>query len=317
MEGRYGEAAPLFRQLAPTRPEALLGLGLSLYRLKEYQDAAKALEAYAEVGKGEEKFLACQTLFSIYYETDHLNKALRYAEEALLVKDDPNLKALYQRALADRRARGNAIREESAHFTVIFDGYAQGRVSRTVLSILEDAYSEIGGEFRKYPSGPVIVLLYSKRDFDEILQAPEWAGGSYDGRIRIPVRGIDLTREGLLRRVLFHEYTHALVHSMIGDASLPVWINEGLAEYFSERNSPVTGHVVPLKMLEGPFVNLGMPPEAAYAESYSAVKYLIDRYGLYRMQEFLENIGGGEGLNEAFNDAYSMDYNQFVASWGK
>ena len=33
------------------------------------------------------------------------------------------------------------------------------------------------------------MVLYSKEQFRDVTQSPSWAGGLYDGRIRLPVAG--------------------------------------------------------------------------------------------------------------------------------
>ena len=37
---------------------------------------------------------------------------------------------------------------------------------------------------------PTAVVLYTQRDFHAVTQTPDWAGAAYDGRIKLPVRGL-------------------------------------------------------------------------------------------------------------------------------
>jgi len=76
------------------------------------------------------------------------------------------------------------------------------------------------------------VLLYAKTAFKTVTQAPEWAGGLYDGKIRIPVGGLTTAEEAVgLQSVLVHEMTHAFLFRM-APVGLPLWFNEGLATAF-------------------------------------------------------------------------------------
>ena len=314
--GNYAEAAALFRDLSARQNEALLGLGLSLYMLKDFKGAQKALEDYLREGKHP---VARKALAFIHYDADELEKAKKYAEEGLRQTEDADLRRLYERIQREEKGRGHSVSESTTHFTAVFDGYTQSSISRLVLGVLEDAYSKVGSEVGYFPSEPVTVILYGNKDFYEVTQKPDWAGGLYDGKIRVPVRGAE-TNKAALKQILFHEYTHALVHAITSEC--PVWINEGLAEYFSRPyssyNEASIGQVIPLRNLERSFLEVpGIPVETAYLESYSAVKYLVGRYGMFKMKIFLEKLGTGTPLNTAFSDAFYQSYDEFVASWGK
>ncbi len=205
--------------------------------------------------------------------------------------------------------------ESSEHFRISFDGYRHGAISRTVLGILEDAYGTVGKEFGYFPSEPLDTVLYTNRDFFDITQAPGWSGGIYDGKIRIPVRGAE-SNEALLRKVLFHEYTHAAVHSLY--ERCPLWMNEGLAEYFSKNYTKKIGQIIPLRSLERSFSWLsGQQVQVAYWESYSAVSFLIETHGFYRIKEFLRSLSEGAALDDAFKGSFGSTYGEFVATWGK
>jgi hypothetical protein len=251
----------------------------------------------------------------IYYKKDDAEKALMHAETALSVLKDPELQQLQARLRNEKSTEERQVNESTTHFKVSFDGYEHGDLSRKVIDILEDAYRTIGKEMDYFPSQPVSVVLYTNQDFYDITQSPQWSGGIFDGKIRIPIRGVE-SREGELRKVLFHEYTHAVVHSLT--PLCPLWVNEGLAEYFSTNSGKRIGQLLPLTSLEASFS--GLRPEnirTAYWESYSAVSYLIERYGLHRIKQFLLALPKRSDLNQAFEDAFSMSYRDFTSSWGK
>lgn len=240
------------------------------------------------------------------------------AGRGLVPGDAPEFPALSDRLVKERSARQDFIEESTLHFKVVFDGYEHGGISRKILGILEDAYKQVGNDLDYYPDGPVTVVLYTEEDFRDTTRAPEWAGGIYDGTIRVPVKGVE-GREEEVRRVLFHEYVHAVVHSILGSTvrSLPLWINEGLAEYYSARYARRTGQSIPLSSLEGSFDRLQEKANIAYLVSYSAVASLMDTYRAYRMRDFLFSCAKGHGVNKAFTESFSMTYNEFVSTWGK
>jgi len=114
-----------------------------------------------------------------------------------------------------------------------------------------------------------------------------------DGRILRHQRRQDQgagPRRGRTRRTPqdcpFHEYIHSLIHSIT--KSCPLWIHEGLAEYFSKGPSQRVGQVIPLNYLEKSFSGLsGKGISLAYIESHSAISYLMDRYRADRMKNML------------------------------
>src|SRR5687768_17815699 len=63
--------------------------------------------------------------------------------------------------------------------------------------------------FRSYPSVALDVILYSNKQFQDITRAPAWAGGGYDGRIRLPIGGA-LKSPQVLDRVRSEEHTSEL-----------------------------------------------------------------------------------------------------------
>lgn len=314
-EGSYDAALALLKERSAQDKTLLTDIGILLLKQGNYDGAIGALEEALEyVGND---FITRKALAFAYYKKDDLERSLKNAEKGLFVKQDPELQALHERITREHRTQRGFINESSAHFKVVFDGYEHGGVSRKVIGILEDAYRSIGTSLGHFPSEPVTVILYTNKDFYDTTQAPGWAGGShdpYDGKIRLPVKGAE-HNEALLKRVLFHEYAHAVVFSLT--SSCPLWLNEGIAEYYSGGYDRRSGQVVPLPYLERSFGWLNDRVGVAYLVSYSAVAHLIERYGAYRVKEALLSLSRGNDPNKAFTEAFSITYNDFVAKWGK
>lgn len=311
--GDYEVAAGLFKELAETDKSALSAVGMSYFRLGNYQTANEYLEKALESDAN--NFVARKTLAFSYYKLDDLEKSIEHAGKALSFDSDPELQALFDRLRKEKNVQRNFIEESTAHFKVLFDGYEHGKIDREVVRILEDAYRFVGKEMDYFPAGPVTVVLNTNSDFFDITGAPQWTSGIYDGKIRIPIRGAE--RQGdLLKKVLFHEYTHAVIHSIT--QRCPSWINEGLAEYFSTGNKQKIGQLIPLRNIENSFWGLtDRNVHIAYQESYSAVSYLIEKYGMHRMKAMLESLSKGSDPDEAFRNAFSKTYTDFIREWGK
>ena len=311
--GDYGGAIKLYRELSGRDKSALAGMGISYLRLGDHENAERLLEQAVKNNPGD--FGVRKALAFLYYRNDDVDKGISHAEAGLAIKRDPELQNLCDKLRNDKNTREVSESESTPHFKITFDGYKHGGMSRKVLEILEDAYSALGKEFGYFPSGAVNAVLYTNRDFYDITRAPGWSGGIYDGKIRIPVRGAE-SNEAVLKKVLFHEYTHSVVRSLT--PRCPLWINEGLAEYFSTNQTGKIGQVIPLDLLGNSFSWLtGNQVAVAYRESYSAVSYLIDRHGFHRMKEFLQSLSGGSDLEQTFRASFGVSYSEFVSTWGK
>lgn len=309
----YYGALKLFRQIREPGIEVLLGMGICYYKVGDYRRSVSFLKKVLD--RDENNFTALKVIAFAYYRLDDIEESFVNARKGLSVGKDPELESLLSRVGRERRARRGYTEEDSSHFRILFDGYEHGSVEREILDILEDAYRNIGQDLDYFPPEPVTVILYTDRDFHDTTRAPHWSGGLYDGKIRLPVKGMDF-RKPLVRKVLFHEYAHAVVHYLAH--SCPQWINEGIAEYFSTSYPDVVGQVIPLRNLEKSFSGLNDRNAAiAYRESYSAVSFLAGRYGLYRMKALLEGFGAGKGADAAFEDAFGITYSEFVSGWGK
>jgi tetratricopeptide (TPR) repeat protein len=315
-KGDYKTAVDLCKQLAERNKKASLCVGLSYFKLADYAGAIAYLEQSLEGGADE--FTSRKYLSFAYYYRDNFDQSISNAEKGLGITKDPELGEFYNRLMKEKRTHHDYVNESSNHFVVRFDGYEHGEMSRKVIGMLEEAYSSIGRDLDYYPPEPITVILYTAHDFHDITQAPDWSGGIFDrkdGKIRVPVKGAE-RQEALLKTVLSHEYVHALIHSI--SKSCPLWVHEGMAEYYSKGPSQSVGQVIPLNRLENSLAGLnGKGIFIAYSESHSAVSYLMDKYRPYRIKELLNSLSRGNDLNTAFKDSFQMSYTEFIEKWGK
>jgi tetratricopeptide (TPR) repeat protein len=309
--GDFAGAVDIFKEVAQRDGRALAAVGICYFNLTDYAQALSYLRKAIEYDGSD--FTSLKLLAFAYYRTDNLAKSLQSAEAALALKRDDDLEALQDRLKKEMRVQEGYSEESSSHFTIFYDGYSHGKIDRQVIGMLEDAYRTVGRELNYFPADAVSVILYTDRDFFDVTQTPSWTAGYYDGKIRIPVKGAE-ERSVSLKKVLFHEYTHAVVRSIT--KRCPLWINEGLAEYFSTDSPRKVGQMIPLRSLETSFSGLSVANvRTAYLESYSAVSCLIEKYGIYRVKGMLLALAQGEDVNRAFADAFGITYDTFLSEW--
>ena len=310
----YRKALELFREISESNELAFVYIGLCHYWLEEYENAYESFER--ALGINSKDFMARKFMAFTCYNIDDIENSLLHAEEALKIIKDAELISFRNRLIREKNVMdGGYIDRSKSIFKVVFSREEHSDIKETVLSILKDAYRTVGREMDYYPSKSITVTLYNEKGFFDVTRAPGWAGGLYDGKIRLPIKGAEHEEE-LLRRVLLHEYTHAVVHSIT--PRCPLWLNEGLAEYFSNPDGRRIGQVIPLNHLERGFPSRNPRALAiAYIESYSAVSYLVERYRLQSIRELLESLGKGANLRTAFKKVYYITYEKFLETWGK
>ena len=169
------------------------------------------------------------------------------------------------------------------------------------------------------PAPPVV--LYTQQDFHAVTQTPDWAGAAFDGRIKLPVRGLSAD-DPEFQRVVRHEYAHSLVAQLAGPRC-PVWLNEGLAVWAEEdrdgdheqwaEHQIADQELFRLDQLNGSFTTLPAGRvDVAYAESYLAVRALVDRYGARKHPEAARRpFAQGHNFAEAFAAVYPGDFAGF------
>jgi len=321
--GEPDEAVRAFEEanrLQPHEGAVLQGLGAAhLYR-GDVHEAEVFLQRALEADTTQ--ILALKLLGEIAYRRDDLQAARPRFESALRL--DPSDAAVRERLdliLAEAGAQKEVQRLESRHFTVRFEGEQGQILARAVLARLELARQEIGRRWGVYPDRKIPVVLSAGGTFHEHAQAPDWAQGLFDGKIRLPAEGAMRDR-ATLDRVLRHEYTHALVHDRTRGRA-PTWLSEGLAiaceGRATDRERQIvrsSNHLIPIRELHGSFLTLPRTEvPLAYAESAAAVEYLLQRHGETAVRTLLTRVEESKDFAAAFEDATGATYTEFQADW--
>jgi len=319
--GQPHAAAEAFRQALasdPGNPQLYLGAGTAAY-LERRNDAAKeALERALQLNPRLTR--ARVVLGPVLYRLGDLNGAIRTYES--VVSDTPDDKQAISLLEKWRREAALADRMQQtvgSHFTVSFEGPAVEELAARTVESLDRAYWRVGDLLGIHPHEAIAVVLYSAEQFEDITRSPSWAAGAYDGTIRVPVRGA-LDRPDELDRVLAHELTHALVHTL-ARRGVPTWLNEGLAGALEGRDLAWADDIVrsvqppPLSALQGSFGRLDKTQaQAAYAVSALAVRRLLDEAGGFAVANLLRDLGDGADFEAAFAHRMQRTFADFQAS---
>jgi len=304
-------------QVSPGSQCAFRGLGFSYFAKDDLDRALEWLNQYFDAGG--EQADAYALLSEIYYRQNDLKKALEFLRMAVALDPKP---AAWQERLSklerELNVEKNFLAGDTRHFVVKYEGYDQAEVGSWVMTLLEAAYLRVGGELHYYPQNPITAILYTDQQFQDVTHLPAWAGAAYDGKIRIPAKGLRQGDEAVAR-IITHEYTHAVLH-LWSRGHAPTWLHEGLAQAMEGQTadaavSRLAGagqRLFPLRLLEGPFIRL---PESqaklAYSESLLAVLFIRQTYGDYTIRALIEALADGKTMEQALQDTTYLNYDQF------
>ncbi len=249
---------------------------------------------------------ASALLGGIAYGEGDLELAIKTYESALV--HAPANVSMRQQLVAWRREAAVHERYETLkddRFTIMFDGPAQERIAAHATSTLWAAFWRIAKTLGSAPTAPITVIFYTQQQFRDITGAPEWAGGEFDGQIRMPLRGAAQNLPEF-DRMLTHELAHAMLKS-IAPRNVPAWLHEGLAMYFeghdvarAERRLAAARVFVPLAALRTSFGGLdALQAHVAYEESAFATHALLERIGSSGLAALLQDLDAGQTIEQA------------------
>lgn len=319
--GEGSKAAAIFRDALDRAPyNALLHYGSAQASIMLGRTDA-AISSLKRAVEHNPKFVQAFVLLAeVSYAAADLDLAVKSLERAAAL-------APRNRDLADVLARWK--KESDLHrgfqstaagrFNVLFEGAAQQAIGERVSTILERAYWSIGKQLDIYPGATLDVILYSNKQFHDITRAPAWAGGGYDGRIRMPIGGLSKAMPEL-ERILVHEYVHAAV-SHAATTGVPGWLHEGLASYLEpgdktwvSRALKASPERVPLEDLTDSFSGFDAATASiAYAESHVAAGVLVEKLQPY-VGAFLQLLGNGHTVDQALS-RHGVQPDVFYAEW--
>lgn len=304
----------------PRNPELRAGAALAAYLEGRHEDARQMLESALalDVSHVPSRLL----LGRLQRRTgDSAGAVHTYEGLAADLPESKDIAEVLARWRHEDDLHSRMSQSAGAHFLVSFEGPAERALAERVLASLERAYDRIGNVLVTYPIAPIAVVLYTEQQFRDITRSPSWAGGAYDGIIRVPVRGA-LAQARELDRVLAHEFVHALVATLT-TRRLPKWFDEGLAGALETEDTGWARAIVeqipepiPLATLSGSFRDFSPgQATAAYAVSALAVRRLIEDAGGLAMTNILKDVDDGVSFDAAFAHRMQRTVEEFQTAW--
>lgn len=201
-----------------------------------------------------------------------------------------------------------------------------------VFDIANRAFENSARLFEAKLEFPIRIIIHNNfaeyKDWDPFFS--EVYGGQAFPELGLTVQiveGVE-SQDIWLNSVIPHEITHLYFYQVTEHplSSPPAWLNEGLAQYFefvdrSARKDEAEriirdGGLIPLRALTGGFGNVDdYKVGLSYAESLSAVTYLIDTYGKEGVSKLMAAFKEGRSYEKVFQAALDRTPEEFQQDW--
>lgn len=205
--------------------------------------------------------------------------------------------------------------KRTRHF-ILYYANESSSVAEKASASAEEWYAELSRRLGFAPGGVTPVYLYPDRaSFSRAVgvgRADTVVGLARASDIRIDASGLFADVE----QVLAHEMVHVFIARRLYGytARLPLWMHEGLAQYLTGdwgdanlavlQEAVASGSILPLERITVRFPEDPEGRAVAYAQSYSIVRYIAQRYPPGSLPDLLSELKYGRRFETAL--LYSM-----------
>jgi len=222
---------------------------------------------------------------------------------------------------------------QTKHFDVYYYGGGE-TIAEYAAHSAEEALSSICNEFNYKVGNRLSLIVYaSHNDFQETNTTDEYISKGIGGftepfknRVVLPFEGDYAKYE----HVIHHELVHAVMQDMLYGGSIqniisrninlqiPLWFQEGLAEYLSAgwdlnedqfiRNAILTGSLPNIEQLTNYY---------AYRGGQAVLKYIAYKYGQQKIGQIINKIQNTGNFEQGFRAAIGIDFEELNERWLK
>ena len=222
---------------------------------------------------------------------------------------------------------------QTTHFDIYF--YSQGNAHIDLIaSHVEGAYDKISNLIGWGLNNRSSIIIYnSHNDFQQtnVIDSymRESVGGVtelYKNRMVVPYDG----SSSAFKHVIYHELVHVFINDGMYGGSLkqiintgvvfiPLWMNEGLAEYLSskwETNSDMWVRDLAINNEQLPQIS-SLNGYLAYRGGQSVWKFITEKWGEEAIAEIFYSIQSLKDLNRGFKAAIGVNIEELSEQWHK
>jgi hypothetical protein len=227
----------------------------------------------------------------------------------------------------DQRRKWKTIKDEK----IALSWYSgNDEFGQELYQIADSGLQKLHEEFGIQPDGVAYITVYASTAAlrDALQSSTRWVGGVAFPQHNSMLIAVGPEELDWAAELIPHELTHLVIGVLTFNcrgASLPTWLEEGLAEVIQAPVSSLemdevqkalrTGHLPPLKSLEGSFSAYGDEARLAYMQSKYVADYLITTYGKEDLHLLLATIQTGAHIDAALQEVYGFNTHQLDAEW--
>jgi len=303
-------------------PALLMNLAFVHLRMSNYAAAENLLRNSLDIESNNQE--THYLLGMTYYAQEKLPQAIDEWNAGLRLGPHPDMERALEKAQKEARVHGQLGELQSTHFILRYDRkVSDQQLGQQILTTLEGLYTQLSSDLTSRPPATIAVILYPDQTYFDITKAATWSGAMFDGKIRVPTKGLS-TVTADLKSTLKHELTHAFIAPLPQDC--PAWFNEGIAQIQEGQSGASvkkmlaglrqSDRLIPLKKLDDTFAGLSdTAAEIAYAEGLSATDFLIAQSGKGSIRNILELLAQNYNFENAFKTVVNKSVTEFEQAW--
>jgi Peptidase MA superfamily len=200
-----------------------------------------------------------------------------------------------------------------------------------VVDLLDKNVGKMEGFYDITVNTPVsIIIAGSSEDFEAYSNSsfPTWTGATYlSSRDIILLKNPRWANQEIdFQREFSHELSHLYFNKRFGESEIPLWYNEGLAEYLSVgsinlhsglvlSNAIWAKSILPFGRIDSLLSFSKQKAELAYVQSLSAVIFLFDRLADRENLNHFHQTIVEKGWANALQQDIGMDLVDFEIAW--
>ena len=222
---------------------------------------------------------------------------------------------------------------QTDHFDVYFAEHGY-ELAQFAAEAAEDAYASIKKLMRYEITNRISIVVHnSHNEFQQTNVVSEYLDEGIGGVTELFKNRVVIPFEGnyqQYRHVIHHELVHAVINDMFyggtiqslissrSPLQLPLWMNEGFAEYAALkwdpnsdmfiRDAAIHNYLPPIEFLSGYF---------AYRGGQSVWNYIATKYGEPKIAEILSRVRGSRSVDQGFKSTIGLTVKELSERWEK
>lgn len=202
-------------------------------------------------------------------------------------------------------------------------------VRKLVLKV-KPALNELNEFFTQQTGGLITIYLTpSDSRYRKLTQnrIPEWSQAvAFTSQRFIVLRVASAEEVKTAPQTLLHELVHMHVAQKIPPGRMPLWLNEGLAQYLSNTeltlddkvllaNKLALKQLLQLSALDSMQNFSAVKARLAYVQALSAVHFFVKTYDRPTLRFLIDNLALYHSANDAFRKTIGFDFIDFERQW--